>query len=234
MLRKILLLSTVAILSFAIVACSGNAEPEEVDFTPATGDDANVVDGEAVAIVNGQEISVEEFNGMMGSMKAMYAQSGFDFEDEEAIGMLQELEQQVLNNLISMEVLRQEAEGNGYEVTEEEIDVEIDQLKVQFGTDEEFAEVLAANSMTLEQLRNSIGNEILIDRFVENEMPQPSVTEEEALVLYEEYSMMQEDMPAFEEVRDMIEDELRQQKLDQQIGQVIQTLVEESDIEILI
>ncbi|MCC5909012.1 MAG: SurA N-terminal domain-containing protein [Clostridiaceae bacterium] len=222
MIRKLLLLTLMVGLVFSVVACTENTV------------DAND-NQDAVAIVNEEEINRSEFDSMLERMTKMYTQQGMDFESEEGKGMLQELEQHVLDNLINEKVLIQEADKKGYGATEEEISMEIEQIKLQFNSEEEFQQALEESQLTLEELHESIANEIKINQYIENEVEMPVATEEEARELYEQYSaMMGEEAPEFEMIQQQLKVEIENQKLNQEMSNIIQQLVEASEIEILI
>ncbi|OEF96846.1 SurA N-terminal domain-containing protein [Desulfuribacillus alkaliarsenatis] len=193
MSRKLIIISTLLILSFLFVACSAQPEP-----TQETNE-------QVVAIVNGKEIKSDP-----------------------------QIEQHVLDNLIRMEVFRQEAEFKGYIVTEEEVNARIDRMANEFGSQRDLESALEANDMTMEMLRDSIADEMLINKYISQELPQPTVAEEEVRTLYEQYRAMQIIDQPFEDIRERLENEIRQQMLEQEIGVIIERLMDESSIEILI
>jgi foldase protein PrsA len=88
-----------------------------------------------------------------------------------------------LENMITEELMNQEADDAGIEVTESDIDNEIKIIKAGFPTDEEWQQALAQNRTTEEQLRSDIVSQILMRKLLE---PQTSLTDEEIKQYYDE------------------------------------------------
>ncbi len=217
MKRKLLFLVLVMALIIAVAGCADTDSTEP---------------GTAVALVNGEEISRESFENIFENMKSMYTQQGLSFEGEDSADLLRELEQYVLDTMINEKVLLQEAEKQGHRASEEEINNQLEQIKLEYG--EQFETVLSENQMNLDQLKENLFNEIMIELYLESEVEVPDVTEEEVLALYDQYSEMFGDMPEFDLIRDELEEEIRQERMGVELRALLQNLVEKSEIEILI
>jgi hypothetical protein len=216
MKRKLLFLLIVISLIISVIGCADKGT------------------GTAVAILNGEEISRESFDKLFEGMKNMYSQQGVNFEGEGSEELLSDLKQYVLDTLINERVLLQEAEKKGFEVSSEEINSELEQIRSRFGSDEEFEKALSDNFLDLEQLKENIATEIKIGLYLDSEVEAPVVTEEEVEELYNQYSEMFDEMPEFDIVRDDLEAELREDKKDSAVRAFLKILVEKSEIEILI
>ncbi|PZD96079.1 peptidylprolyl isomerase [Paenibacillus sambharensis] len=78
----------------------------------------------------------------------------------------QESTKSLLNNMISEELIRQELEGAGVTASEEEINAELDKIKQNFPTEEEFQMALDQNNLTLEALKEQIETQVKIDNLL--------------------------------------------------------------------
>lgn len=146
MLKKLLLFSIVAV--FLLAACS----TQNTDSTVGTDVTEN---DKVVAVVNDENIMKSEYEVSFEHAKASYLQQGMDLDGEDVSeDDIQSIKEQVLDQLINQKLLTQEVSKHDIEVSEEEIDMEISQIKAQFTDDEEFNQALEANSLTLEELRN--------------------------------------------------------------------------------
>ncbi|MEV5029183.1 peptidylprolyl isomerase [Paenibacillus sp. LPE1-1-1.1] len=81
-----------------------------------------------------------------------------------------------LENIITQELIAQEAKAASIEVTDADIDSEIDLIKKSFGTEEEFTATLAQYNMTLESLKKDTKINLTIRKILE---PKTDVTDEE-------------------------------------------------------
>lgn len=87
-----------------------------------------------------------------------------------------------LNNLITEELIQQEADAAGVKVTDDEIAAEIDKIKAQFATPEEFESALSQYGMTEDSLRRDTRFQLMISKILE---PKTDVTDEEISEYYE-------------------------------------------------
>lgn len=217
--QSLIVLSAVALI-FLIAACGS-----EADQTETVGD--------VVATVNGEEITKEQFDTAFEQTKLAYQQQGINIEDDENV--LEEAKMMTVNELVQESVLHQEFEKRGYEARQAQIEEMVEEVKSQFGSDEEFEEVLNMNQMTLEDLEEQIVLQIKFEKLIEQEFQTITVSEDEAR---DYYSMLQEqneefDEP-FEDVRADIESFLKEQKTGEKLQQLVEELMDNSEIEILI
>lgn len=197
---------------------------------------------EVVAEVNDADISGEEYTQAYEaqfSQMAMQAQMSGEEVDEEA------LQEQTLDNLIGYELLVQEAEAEGYEATEEEIDAELENVAEQNGLEsvDELLEVAEEQGTDEEQLREDVEQQVLINQIVDSlDVEEP--TEEEIEETYEEFTAQQEQAPApegedgeeaetpdLEELRPEIEEQLEAQKENEAVLAHMEDLREDADVE---
>ena len=225
----------VGLIAILVIGCSSG----ENDVT-----DSGETDGLA-ATVNNVEISTEKFEKAVDRMVSYYEQQGLNFEEEEGRAFLEQIRQQAINELVQEEVLLQSAKEKGYDVSDEIIAEELEQIKAQFSTDEEFQIALEQNKLTEDELKSMIVSELQIEKFIKNEIPEVTVIDEEIQQMYDQYKVQYEtqkgedteedqEFPSFEEAKAEIEAQLKQQKEQEQFGKLIEELMENSDIEIFI
>lgn len=87
-----------------------------------------------------------------------------------------------LENIITQELIAQEAKAASIEVTDADIDSEIALIKKSFGTEEEFTATLAQYNMTLESLKKDTKTNLTIRKILE---PKTDVTDEEVQQYYD-------------------------------------------------
>jgi len=237
--KKTLLIVLTALISLLVIGCTAGENDTK---------DAGGTDGLA-AIVNDTGISMEEFENTVDRTKVFYEQQGIDFEGEEGMKILEEIRQQVIDSLVQQEVLLQSAIDKGYDISEEQVIEEIELIKEQYPTEDDYRTALEENQMTEEELKDMVASEMQISQFIENEIPEAVITEEEIQQMYDLYKMQYEaqmeenseedaeeerPFPSLEEAKSQIEGQLIQQKEQMQFEQMIEELMGNSDIEILI
>ncbi|QSX04938.1 peptidylprolyl isomerase [Sedimentibacter sp. zth1] len=120
--------------------------------------------------VNDTVITVEQFDKAYNDYKAMYeeqyGENIWEQEMEEGKTFQQYLEDTVLETLILEVILVEEAEKEGIEVTQEEIDKELKTYKDVFGNEEKFSDFLKNKDITEDFLVETIKRELLITKFL--------------------------------------------------------------------
>jgi len=92
----------------------------------------------------------------------------------------------ILNQLIDYELFYQQAQKEKVKISNDEISLEIDKIKDNFSSPEEFTEVLKANNITLTQLKDNIKRQLMINKILEKTKNQVTITDEELLKYYNE------------------------------------------------
>lgn len=90
----------------------------------------------------------------------------------------------ILNQLIDYELLYQQAQKEKIKISNEQINSQIDQIKDNFSSPEEFDGALKANNITLTKLKEDIKRQLMINSVLENTKNQVSVSDEELLEYY--------------------------------------------------
>ncbi|MNN29757.1 Foldase protein PrsA 2 precursor [compost metagenome] len=78
--------------------------------------------------------------------------------------------------------MKQESEKANIQVTDADLEKEMDQIKKSFGSDEEFAQALATYNMTLDSLKKDMHVQVQLRKLLE---PQVKITDEEIKTYYD-------------------------------------------------
>ncbi|MDL4840565.1 SurA N-terminal domain-containing protein [Aquibacillus rhizosphaerae] len=241
MKKKFLFIIVIISLSLLLAACSDdedNAQNSEND-TQQTAEESSssdntelerVAEDEVVATVNGEEIMGSKYNTMYNQTLMMFNQSGQDGTNADLV------QEQTLSSLIEQELLRQETEELGIEAPNSQVDERFEQIKSQFKSEDQFQTQLTELEMTEESLRNQLAYEIKLNQYIEQEVPEVEVTDEEVKSYYDQLVSQQGEgeAPALEEVEQQIRNQIANQKQQSKLASVIEILKEESEIEKLI
>lgn len=198
-----------------------------------SNDDETAENGKAVAIVNGTEITEDELNRYVEQYKTVYANLGVDFESEEGKKMIEELQTEVLNGLIDQQIIIQAAQKEGYSADPAEVEKMVEDFTAQFESKEKMKETLDALNMTEEDLEKEIEQSIIYNQYVEDQIGEVEVTEEE---LEEAYAAHEKETgeELDEEMKQTISNQLVMQKEQEAFQKLVERLKQESEIEILL
>lgn len=232
-MRKFLMLIVAISLLIGLVACGGKSdettnndeelENETVEFT----DDEKVNDDQVVVTINGTDIMGTEYNSIYMQTKVRMHRFRQDVSD------LDLLKEQTLNILIDQELLSQDAERIGIEVSDEEVDKQFTDAKEEAG-DDQFTTFLEQYQLTEEDFKDQVYFSILHDKYLESEIPKVEVTDEEVEKIYEELKKQNEEFPDFDEIADRLKLELTMQKEQEKLQEKINELRDEAEIEKMI
>lgn len=211
MMKKMLLLLLLGMMSLSLAAC-GN-------------------EGKLAAIVNNEEIEMDEYELRLNNMKLMYEQQGISIS-EQGKEFEDLLSEQVLNSIIEETLLLQASQD--IDVSDEAVEEEFQLLKEDFQTEEEFEEVLSVNNLTETELRELIKKQLKLEAYFENNLPDVNVSNEEIEEIFAEYTAIMDEDLDLEEVRPMLEDILVRQKQQEHQQALVEELKANADIEIFI
>lgn len=133
------------------------------------------------AKVNGEKITAAQLDSQLAQLKI---QSPSLFEA--GSGMTEDsVRAALLDELINRELLTQEAATRKIEVTDAEIDKELETVRSGYTDEAAFTSALEAQGYTLESAREQIKWYLLSDKLLANEVPDKSVTDAEIKAYYE-------------------------------------------------
>lgn len=109
-----------------------------------------------VATVNGQEITRTELDKQVNLAVEQYKQQGMDLTSSDNKEMKTQLEQSVLEDMITKELLMQEAEKEKLVPSKEDVDKSVKDIKDSFGNDADFKKALEQVKMSEQDMREDI------------------------------------------------------------------------------
>ncbi|MCL0081122.1 peptidylprolyl isomerase [Peptococcaceae bacterium] len=115
--------------------------------------------GDLAATVNGEPITMAEYNKRVSDVKNQLSQRGVDFESESGQQMASNIKTEILDELITEMLVRQQAAEKGVLFSETEIDQKIKEIKESYPTGEEFEQDLANVGINEIELRKMILSE---------------------------------------------------------------------------
>lgn len=131
------------------------------DKTQRQGDVPKVV-----AKVNGKNISGEEYKKLLKQMEASQAQKGPGGKSIDP----EILKEQVMDRLITIEVLSQRAEQLNIRPDPKELDQKMEEIKKNVGGEQALGEALKAHGITVHELRADIQRSITIQKLLDQEV----------------------------------------------------------------
>lgn len=145
----------------------GGSDASETDSSDAFADEnPTVIDVDSdegfVATVNGVGIESEQFEAAFENVRRQNAMQGQSIPEEQ----VPQIRRDVLDGLISQELIYQEAIDEGLAPTEDEIEQQFTQIRGQYGSDEEWEEALAAGNTSEEELRSQVERQLVIEAAV--------------------------------------------------------------------
>ncbi len=184
----------------------------------------------SVASVNNESISQTALDNFYTQQEASYQAQGLDVTDPE---QMKAAKQQALDNLVNQTLLLQAAADDGIAITDEEVQGEYDRTVSQFESDEALQAALIENNLTIELLKTNILTQLTIQGYLASRIDENvTVTDEEIQTLYDQYVANGSNIPALEEVSTQLGDQVKQQKLDAQVGAIIEELKSVAEIEL--
>jgi peptidyl-prolyl cis-trans isomerase SurA len=179
---------------------------------------AELVD-RVVASVNSEVITLSELERAVGFNVAFGGKDG------------DKLRIETLEGLINRHLLIQEAYRLKFvEVSDQDVNAEIEKLKMRLGSDDAFAGFLARLEMTREQVGRMLGERLLVEKFVEKKIGlYIRVSRDEAQGYFSNHAAEFKGK-RFQEVQKTITAELTDQKLEQQVAQYLAELRSKADI----
>lgn len=181
-----------------------------------------------VAKVNGREIKRDDLDLQVKKMAQARQMSVPDNQTEEG----KQFEEKELDHMINDILLVQDAEKQGFEPKQEEIDAHYSALANQVGGEERLKQALQVMGIKIEQLRENLADQIKIEQYLNfvKEKNEIDVTDEEIKDFYEKQVAPQNQEIKLEAVESKIRHLLEQEKLNQPLSEIIQNLRKESDI----
>lgn len=126
-------------------------------------------DGRPLAArVNGQPIFLDVYEKQVAQTEQALVDQGLILEGEEGQAQLAQVRQNVLNGLIEQALIEQAAAEMGILVTDEELEVTVQESITLGQGQESFDQWLAENGMTMEEFRETQRSQLLASKMIEH------------------------------------------------------------------
>lgn len=189
---------------------------------------------DVVAVVNGEEVLYRDLVSNMNQLQQLAAQQGANAADPAVFAQIQA---QALDQIVNTALLVQSAQANGFTVSETAVDEELNAIESQFSSEAEFSAALESQGLTVDELREGVGEQLLVEDYLngdEGVISVSEVTDAEVESTYAQLAADQGNLPPLEEIREILKQQLLAQKQQQEISDLIQGLRADADIETLI
>ena len=135
----------------------------------------------AAALVNGEKITIAQLDDAVAQVRsAQTEEEGMD-ESESDDGALRAI---LLDDLIEQRLLAQEADRIDLDVSDEEVDTQIDAMRKSYPDDLSFETFLNDSGYTIETVTAKRRADLIVERLLEAEVPDESVSTEEVLAYF--------------------------------------------------
>lgn len=192
---------------------------------------------DVVAVVNGDEVSRDEFVTTYESMftqAAMQSQMTGEEVDEDA------LKEQTVTGMVDTRLLLQEADERELTASDDEVDETVEELVAANGLEsaDEFYETLEADGLSKEEVLEQVADQVRIEQLYAAEGGDYEPTDEDVEARYEEMVAQQppgedaEEPPALDEVRDEVAAQLQQQHEQEAIAELLEEIRDGAEITI--
>jgi len=193
---------------------------------------------DVVAEVNGEEVTRDEFVPVYTAafqQAAAQAEMGGEAPEEEA------LKEQAVDDLVDTELLAQEAESRGIEVSDDDVDAELESLaeQNQMASAEELLAAVAEQGLSEDQARDQVETQVMVEQLVDDEDGPVQPTEKELRALYAQVKKQQaqsgqegQSVPPYAQVHDQLEEQARNERIGQVAGKLLEDLRKGADITI--
>lgn len=151
--------------------------------TPAIGGETQTSHNKA-AVVNGTVITQEDLDKEMKNFQQQLLSRGRPPSDSELV----EMKNNVLDNLINLELLYQEAQRNGLGPDKAAINEQLQEMKKEFSNEAEFEGVLAKMNISEVDLRSKLKKNMAIQQFIDRQFAQKvTISGEETKSYYDSH-----------------------------------------------
>jgi peptidyl-prolyl cis-trans isomerase SurA len=127
---------------------------------------AEIVD-KVIAVVNDEVITRSELDRILTPIYAQYKEI---YSDEELIKKMEEARRELLLQMIEDKLILQEARKAGIEVSREEVDRRLNDVKSRFASQEEFEEILASQDLSIDILRKRYKEQLMMKKIFDREV----------------------------------------------------------------
>jgi parvulin-like peptidyl-prolyl isomerase len=141
--------------------------PQDTASDSEDGSDAEVSDRPLAAVVSGEPIYLVDYERMVAQYETAMISSGVDFSTTDGQARLLQAREDILNSMIEQVLIEQYALQQGIVVTDEDVQVAIDQIVQDVGGEAEFQVRLEQNGITEQDMWNDLRAQLIGAKVVE-------------------------------------------------------------------
>lgn len=204
--KKIICGALVAVMALSVAGCSlgslkdlgGKKDEKSADTV--------------VAIVGDTKITLADIeDGLKNIENDIIADYGEDYKsNEEAMESFNQQKRDYLDYIVEGEIFVQKADEMGITASDDEVQVELQELMNQFDSEEAYEEALKQSGMTIDDIKEQLAENIKINKVIDSLFSSIEVTDEEIKEYYDNNESVQES--TFEDAKETIREILEQDK----------------------
>ncbi|WP_088188624.1 peptidyl-prolyl cis-trans isomerase [Desulfosporosinus sp. FKA] len=137
---------------------------------------SSLVDGKWAAKVNGESISVKDYDARVAEAQKTYENQGMKFDTDQGKQALTQIKSQVLERMIEGKLLDQEVKNLKLNTGDPAINSQEDTIKKNMGTDAKFQDMLNQQGMSEPELKNFLA----VYTKITSDVKQPTESEVQA------------------------------------------------------
>lgn len=226
-MKRYIIGSMLLVLAMFLVACGDKEKETKQDVeepqTPSVeiSKEEKVADDEVVAVINGDEVTGSVYNLVYAQLKLYSAQMGEEMENDK-------VKEATMDSIIDREIVFQQAKEEGIEITKETAETEFSALKEESG--EALDTLLGQYQITEEGFKEQLRFELTMNEYLTKAI-KVSVSDEEVEEFYEKAKEESDEVPEFDEVKDQIKSNMREEKTTLALQEKVDEIKETAKIE---
>lgn len=169
--------------------------------------------GDWVAQINGEKISAQAYQSEYNRVVDYYYQVyGIDLKQPSSAGINKQIKKSVLQQMIDLTLLKQAACRSRLSVPPAQVEVQLAMIAINSGGQEQLEKILRAHGYTLEQYRQSLRDNLLIQQLQTVVTSRASVSDQEVRAYYNKYGKQFPDGTSYNDVKEPIRQTLLTEK----------------------
>lgn len=222
-MKRYIIGSMLLMVAMFLVACGDKQEEAETESVPTVEitDEEKLPNDEVVAVINGNEVTGEVYNLVYAQLKL---QSSYMGEETD----IEEVKEATMESLIDREIVYQQAKEEGIEITKEVAESEFTTMKEE--NEETLQTLLDQYQITEDGFKEQLRFELTMNEYLTQEI-KVSVSDEEVQEFYDEAKEEDGEIPEFDEVKDQIKANMREEKTILALQEKVDEVKETAEIE---
>ena len=156
------------------------AEPKET-IQSGTGTSLTAINPEKIAQINDASITMDELNAEVERYEIQYKNQGQTLDETK----MKRLRISVLQTLINQKLILMEFEKSGLSYDTAAVDKEVDSIRAQFNSDDEYLQSIGSQGYSPETIREAITEQVKIQTMVNDIVKDVKLNENEAREYYD-------------------------------------------------